>query len=298
MHLPHRDAHYWRNLTLFVLIVLGAVAVGAVIFSAHRLAQAYVTPVRYQADPADTPAQFGVAYQNLTLTTTDGITLSAWYTPPTNGAVILVAHGYAGARSGADHARFARWGYGVISWDARAHGVSGGDISTMGYFEKLDAEAALNFARQQPGVRRVGAFGQSMGAATLIRAAAHHPEIAAIVVDSAYPNLDEMVKAIVPWPVINPLLRFFAAQATGITPDQMRPVVEIARLSPRPVLIIQGTADTTIPPDSAARLYAAAGGPRTLWLVPGAGHVASHEVDPIAYDQKLAGFFAAYLLAP
>lgn len=248
MRRPQRDARYWRNLTLFVLVVLGAVAVGTVIFSAHRLAQAYVTPVRYQADPADTPAQFGVAYQNLSLTTADGVSLQDWYTPSSNGAVILVAHGYAGARSGSTHARFARWGYGVISWDARAHGVSGGDISTMGYLEALDASTALDYVLQQPGVQRVGAFGQSMGAATLIRGTAQRPKIAALVVDSAYTTLDEMVDRIVPYPIINPSLRFFSERQTGISPRLMRPVDEIANISPRPVFIIQGTQDTTIPP--------------------------------------------------
>ena len=44
--------------------------------------------------PGNTLRKFNIPYQSIDLVTEDSIRLSAWYTPPRNGAVILLAHGY------------------------------------------------------------------------------------------------------------------------------------------------------------------------------------------------------------
>jgi fermentation-respiration switch protein FrsA (DUF1100 family) len=292
----NRDWRYWRNLLVFTL---GLVVVGglvALVVLGHRGAVAYVHPRHVHLAADDTPARLGAGYQEIELITEDGVALSAWYTSSRNGALILVAHGFGGARSATMHALFARKGYGVISWDARAHGDSGGDTSTIGYVELLDVNAALDYALRQEGVRCVGAFGQSMGAATVLRAAAQRPEIAAVVADSAYAALDEMVARVVPWPVMRPFVRFFAQRETGLPVRAMRPVDEIGRISPRPVFIIQGADDATVPADSAQRLYDAAGEPRTLWVGAGVGHVGMRDAGPDEYDRRIFAFFDASLL--
>src|ERR1051325_4577896 len=85
--------------------------------------------------------KYHIPYQSVDLITDDGIHLAAWYTPPKNGAVILLAHGYGEKRPEWVYALVARKGFGVLAWDARAHGSSGGDISTIGYLEVLDVKA-------------------------------------------------------------------------------------------------------------------------------------------------------------
>lgn len=84
----------------------------------------------------------------------------------------------------------AREEYGVLAWDARAHGESDGEISTLGYKEVLDVKAALDFALAQPEIKHVGAWGGSIGGATMIRAAAEFPQIEALVVDSSFSSVD------------------------------------------------------------------------------------------------------------
>ena len=49
----------------------------------------------------------------------------------------------------------------------------------------------------------------------------------------------------------------------------------IGELAPLPLLIVHGEADRVVPPDHAVALYEAARPPKTLWLVPGAGHIAA-----------------------
>src|SRR6185436_4215900 len=122
--------------------------------------------------PGNTLRKYKIPFQALDLITEDGVRLSAWYTPPRKGAVILLAHGYGDNRPEWIHALLAKKGYGILAWDARAHGESDGDISTIGYLEVLDVRAALDYVLAQPGVEHIGAWGGSMGGATLIRAAA------------------------------------------------------------------------------------------------------------------------------
>jgi len=175
--------------------------------------------------------KFNIPYQSLDLHTEDGIRLSAWYTPPRKGALILLAHGYGNDRPEWVYEMLARKGYGVLAWDARAHGESDGEISTIGYLEVLDVKAALNYVLAQPGVEHVGAWGGSMGAATLVRATARYPEIEALFIDSAFASLEDVFDYLVPYPLINPLAKFITQMRTGINIDEISPVndIEIGR---------------------------------------------------------------------
>src|SRR5688572_14237528 len=143
--------------------------------------------------PGTTLREEKIQFQQINLTTNDEIRLTAWYTPPKNGAVVLLAHGYGDNRPEWVYALLAKKGYGVLAWDARAHGESDGEISTLGYQEVLDVKAALDFALSQPDIQHVGAWGGSMGGATMIRATAQFPEIEAVIIDSSFASLNDEV---------------------------------------------------------------------------------------------------------
>jgi fermentation-respiration switch protein FrsA (DUF1100 family) len=238
----------------------------------------------------------GIEFQDIELITEDNIRLSAWYTPPQNGAVILVAHGYGDKRAEDFYALFASHGYGVVAWDFRAHGKSEGDFSSLGYYEVLDAKAALDFALAQPGVEHIGAWGGSMGAVTMIRATAQYPEIEALVADSPFTTLEEEMELIVPYTLMRSLMKFFVKRETGLTLDQVRPIDDISRISPRPVFIIQGLGDRNVPPDSAQRLYDAAKDPRMIWLEEDVPHLNMYAYYREKYTKRVVGFFDEFLL--
>jgi len=266
--------------TFFVLLRVG-----------YQGAQSYAHPARYSRADCDNPAFHGIYFRDIALSTEDGIDLAAWYTPSQNGAVILVAHGFAGRRSARMHALFAKHGYGVISWDARAHGESGGDLSTWGYYERRDVAAALDYALNVASVEKVGAFGESMGAATILLAAAEQPQIQAVVADSAFAAIGDLIHIVSPYPIFVPFIQFFAEWETGLTVDDLRPVDAIGTISPRPVFLIQGEADETVPPESALMLYDVAGEPRQLWVAPGVSHVGMSAAYPEEYETRVIGFF-------
>ncbi len=240
--------------------------------------------------------KYKIDYRSVDLLTQDGIHLAAWYTPPQNGAVILLAHGYGNKRPEWVYALLARKKYGVLAWDARAHGESGGDISTIGYLEVLDVKAALDYALAQPGVEHVGAWGGSMGAATLIRAAARFPQIEALFIDSSFTSLEDELNYLVPFPVINPLAKFVVTAKTVLTLEKVNPLNEISRISPRPIYIVQGMQDTIAPPDSGEKLFNAAGEPRYLWEQQDVPHLSMYLDNPSRYQRRLVDFFDEWLL--
>ena len=287
---------YWLNLFSAAVAALLLIGLGGLLWFSHRQAYNYVHPRRLEPPSGSLLRENSIPYQEIELTTSDRIQLAAWYTHPQNGALILVAHGYGARRSEDFYALFAEHGYGVLAWDFRGHGASGGDLVTLGYNEVLDVEAALAFALAQPGVEHIGGWGGSMGAVTMIRATARHPEIEALVVDSPFATLKDELDLRVPYPLLQPLIRFFAEQETGLHLDLVRPVDDIGFISPRPVFLIQGMGDTMVPLDSVQQLYDAAGEPRELWTESNVPHLNMFPYYRTRYTERVIKFFNTYLL--
>ena len=273
------------------ILVLAILLVGAGYYEVDRI----LHPPR-NIPQGKTLRKFNIPHQQVDLYTADGIRLAAWYTPPRKGAVILVAHGFGDQRPEWVYEMLARKGYGVLAWDARAHGESGGEISTVGSLEVLDVKAALEYALAQPNVTRVGAWGGSMGAATLIRAAAQYPEIEALFLDSSFASMEDEFDYLVPYPILNPLAKILAEIRTGISLEEISPVEAIGKISPRPVYIVHSTGDKVAPPDAGERLYHAAREPKFLWLEQGVSHQQIYLANPLRYKKRLIGFFDEWLL--
>jgi fermentation-respiration switch protein FrsA (DUF1100 family) len=287
---------YYLNLFGAALAALLFFSLGGLLWFSYHQAYDYVHPHRLAPPNGELLRQNGIPYQEIELLTSDGVRLAAWYTPPQNGALVLLAHGYGDRRSEDFYAFFGSHGYGVLAWDFRGHGASGGKLVTLGYSEVLDVEAALAYALAQPDVEHIGGWGGSMGAVTMIRAAAQHPEIEALVADSPFVTLEDELNLRVPYPLLNPLIRTFAEWQTGLRLDMVRPVDDISRISPRPVLLIQGMGDTMVPLDSAERLYAVAGEPRELWTEADVPHLNMYAYYRERYSKRVIKFFDTYLL--
>jgi uncharacterized protein len=295
MKRTNKGWQYWIRLTLTTIFILFLALAGTIFWLGYRQSMDYLHPAR-QTTSSELLHANGIDFQEVELVTEDNLRLSAWYTPPKNGAVILVAHGYGGSRPEHYHELFASHGYGVIAWDFRAHGKSEGEFTSLGYYETLDAKAALDFALAQPGVEHVGAWGGSMGAVTMIRATAQYPEIEALVADSPFVTLEEEMDIRVPFPALRSLIRFFAERETDVTVDLVRPVDDIARIGPRPVFLIQGMGDNMVPLNSAERLFEAASEPRQLWTEKDVPHLNMYAFYKTRYTKRVLKFFDEYLL--
>lgn len=292
---PMKTYRFWLRLFGVAVLALSIVAV----FFASNFASRWTYAILH---PSGKPAtgEFLIArnipFEEITLTTKDGVKLAAWYTPPQNNAVILIAHGYNDNRPESLYAMFVERGYGVVAWDARAHGDSEGDMTTFGYYEQLDVKSALDFALAQTGVEHVGAWGGSMGAATVILTAAEQPQIEAVVADSAYPTLKDVLRFNMPIQFLQPFVLFYGEYHSGVDFDDVNPAVVISKISPRPVFIIDGWEGGAIAMNSPYRLFDAAQEPKQIWVEDGVPHLGMYAHNPKRYENKVIGFFDMYLL--
>lgn len=300
---------YAANLALLVLAagVAGLLATTAAL--AYRLAETYTRPIR-QA-PGATPADVGLAYEALSLETEDGLRLAAWYVPSVAPAApagahpaLILVHGLGSHRGELlPLARdLALRGYGLLLLDLRAHGQSEGRASTLGLLEVRDVRAAVRFLQARPDVdpARLGIYGQSLGAAVAIMAAAELPPLKAVVADSGFASVDWLVRhqfqAFSRLPSsLGPLVAALGGWQAGVDPAQVAPVERIGRISPRPVLLIHGELDETFSVENARLLKQAAGEPSELWILPGVGHAGAYSANPGVYLARLGQFFDAAL---
>jgi fermentation-respiration switch protein FrsA (DUF1100 family) len=285
---------YWFNIFAVAILIMFFGFAGVLTNLGYKQTQGYLHPDRLHAS-GDFLKENNIPYEDIELTAEDGVKLAAWYTPPQNGVLILVAHGHGSVRPEDMYALFASHGYGVLAWDFRAHGDSEGDFTSLGYYEVEDVKAALDYALAQPDVQHIGGWGGSMGAVTMIRAAAKYPQIEVVVADSPFATLKDELDLRVPLPVLRPLIRFFAEWETGLSLDDVRPVDDVARITPRPVLIVQGMQDAMIPLDSAQRIYDAAVEPKKIWTEPDGVHLGMYSAYPGKYTENVIGFFDEYL---
>ena len=185
---------------------------------------------------------------------------------------VLHLHGNAGNVTG--HFQHVAWlpavGWNVLTFDYRGYGQSEGSVTRENTI--ADAHAALNCLLHRPDVDpgRIVAFGQGLGGAIGIVLAAERQEIRGFATDGAF----DSYRAIVRWHIHrNPLLLCAAWWIPLVLRDDgFDPIDSVARIAPRPLLIMHGTCDRVVDPRMARRLYDAAGEPRELWLAEGADH--------------------------
>ncbi|GMT97504.1 hypothetical protein KH5H1_16230 [Corallococcus caeni] len=251
----------------------------------------------YPKPAAVLPADFGSA-REVTLRTDDGVELRGWYVPSRNKAAWVLAHGLSQTRM--DLLPEARVlldaGYGVLLFDLRAHGQSGGETSTWGDKERQDVRAALAYVRAQPDVdpARVGALGFSIGSAAVAEVAAKDPQVAAVVLLSPFNTL---------WlAAAYDFRRFGVVTQTGalipfwrrgIALDEVRTLDAVDRIKPRPLFIVAGTEESGQP--LLDELFAHVAPYAQTWRIPGASHGNFVATAPEEYPRRLRAFADAAL---
>ena len=252
------------------------------------------------------PEQFSLPFELVRFHSTDGIPLEGWKIPGQPGQPwLILCHGLGANR--ADLLEIAQQlhaaTFNLLLFDFRAHGGSGGRVTSFGWREQRDLEGALAFLGQQPDIpaKRYGVYGLSMGAAVALMTAARDERLAAVVADSSYANLEDALgrhmTLLYPVPKI-PLLWFVLATYRlrfGIWPRDVSARDGAARLSPQAVLLIHGSGDTRNPLTGTEQIFTAASEPKELWVIDGAQHLEGYGLDPQAYRDRLLRFFQTHL---
>jgi hypothetical protein len=242
-----------------------------------------------------TAADLGRPYERVHFTTRDGLRLAGWYVPSRNGAAVIVSPG---RRGPVPHARMlARHGYGVLLFDRRGEGESDGDFNAFGWGGDADLVAAIDFLGRRSDVHpaQIGGLGLSVGGEMLLETAAEDPRLRAVVSEGAgirslREHWDDPQIGAVQRP-FTPLVAQTAAVA--VLADRRPPaslVDLVSDIAPRALLLIRGLEGQ--PAEVLNREFLrAAGQPKELWEVPGAGHTAALSARPQEYERRVVAFF-------
>lgn len=259
-------------------------------------------------DPSFTfsPWELGAEHEEWEFRTADGIALRGWFLPrPGSSPTVVSLHGYRGHMGQLLGISTNLWraGFNVLLFDFRGRGRSDAAPISMGLWEQLDLEAALDAVGRRIADARVGLLGFSMGGAVAVFGG-NDPRVRAIVLDSCFTSQREVLEELaireaarhlggrVDGRLFLPVMEWWHRRLGKPSFAEIVPLDAIGGLD-KPMLVIQGTADQTVPSEHAKRLAAEAGA--ELWLVPGAHHCGAYFVDRAAYTGRVTAFFQAHL---
>jgi hypothetical protein len=276
------------------LLAVAALVVAATIgwFVVFPIGLAYV--YTHTAPVPDEP-DLGVPYEDVTVPTSDGLELAATYVPSHNRAAVIL---FPGGGSAAEARMLVRHGFGVLLLDPRGQGGSEGD--TVRWAGDRDLLAGAAYLRRRPDVDpdRIGGLGFSVGGELLLRAAASSQAIRAVVSEGAGERVGEATVSGVARLLVDPSQAVMTAATTVLSNHRPPPPIvdDIGDISPRPVLLIY--ADPGIGGESTRQpeYFAAAGDPKSIWMVPGSRHTGGLDAAPEDYERRVVGFLRAALL--
>lgn len=232
----------------------------------------------------------GVPHRDVELRAADGVRLSGWYVRSRNGAAVVLVHGGGGDRTGVlRQARLlAGHGYGVLLYDERGRGRSGGQTNGMGWDWHRDVAAAASWLEAR-GVHRIAALGLSTGAEAVVTAAARDARIEAVVAEGVINrsvedtrNLDDP-SALPYWWVAFQAIR---VQTHDAPPEPLTQAFR--RVAPRPLLLIAAAEN---PPErTVAPVYRRAAGPTASFWLARTGHTHALQAFPRLYERRVVGF--------
>lgn len=214
-----------------------------------------------------------------------------------------------------------RAGYDVFSFDFRGHGES---AEEKGYTprqwpsdrELNDIRGAValvrDWLRQNNRPPEIGMFGISRGAGACLLIASQDPHVKCFVTDGVFSSDAALEYLMKRWAYIFATVKFVyenhppefwmflrwcmiceAERKFGCRFPSVRKAVR--NMHPRPMLFIHGERDSYIPVEQSRTLYAQAPQPRYLWVVPGAKHNQSVDIEPVEYARRTVDFFDSFL---
>lgn len=263
---------------------------------------------RAKIDVRFTPKTYSFKYTEKFVKTSDGLNIRSWYIKGhmKNDKVAIVSHGI-GANLGDSFPfalKFLVEGYDVITFDWRAHGLSGGHLIEFGEGERHDIQAILNYYKNELSnyTTRV-AFGASMGGGNIIKNWDLYKKsnFTKLILDSPYADVrDAVIQKLwfipmpdsVKWHISNFTCRL-ASIFINTRSVSNPPIHNIHKLKDTAVLIIHGKKDILLPYQGSQRLFAGLDKSISkLVLYEKAGHLTSHRKHRKEYESVFKEFLS------
>lgn len=257
-------------------------------------------------DPNDgkSPISYGLEFHQVQFDSLDGILLKGWYIPAKQASAaagtIIYCHGDNRTRiEMLPESSFAHGlGYNGLVFDLRHQGQSEGEVRTLGYQERLDVLGAVRFAlTDEKASRPVILWGVSMGAAAALMAAAESRDVDAVISDSSFLSLSDVVAHhaklflhLPKFPIADELT-YAIAWRGGFRPSDFDLEKAVERVNPRPILFVAVAGDRRMPPAIAQKLYARSTSPhKRLIILPGSRHGEGFRLARDPYEQAVKDF--------
>lgn len=282
---------------LTALGLLGVVVVGLVLLASSFLAD-LATKIPPTARPSLNPARMGLVCEEVEIRTEDGFRLTAWWMPKgkPERVPVVILHGLGASKAHMiDYILFAQeQGNPTLAIDFRGHGGSDSSLTSIGYFESRDAEAAMRFVRDQ-GAGDPVLWGTSMGAVSALLAAARDGSAAGIIADAPFDTYRNTVLhharlfyGLSEFPLITLAMPMIESRV-GFQVDKVD-CLRAAEQIQAPMLLLAGEEDVRMPPAMVRTIYERAAGPKEFWIIPGEGH--ENRNFGQEFRDKIAGFLS------
>ncbi|MGB0840295.1 MAG: alpha/beta hydrolase [Chitinophagales bacterium] len=197
--------------------------------------------------------------QDITITTRDGVDVSAWFIENNSDKVVIILSGRGSNRHHSiGKARFyLKKGYSVLLPDLRGTGRSTGEAISFGWHERNDFIACFNYLKAK-GYHQIGAHGFSAGAATIAYSLKKVKGLKFIVLESCYASLYRTINYTMhanylPERFAYPM-KFFTQKYTGIKFKVMMPERYI-QYAEAPVLVMSGDSELLVKTSDTMSLY-------------------------------------------
>jgi len=283
----NKRRQYWLRLGRFFL----ALSILTWVFLVFGSANFYLNELTNPDCPTAPPPPPG--FISIDLPQPDGTILNGWWHSQNNGSVIMLIGGHGSNRTALEQeARLlSNAGYGVITSDTRH---CNGQPLSFGWLEMQEAESMLTYAQTNAPNAQIGALGFSAGAVSILRTAANHPQIRAIVAEGNYANLYHEMTNSAASPLsyrwqLEHAVAFLYTLRTGVSPQQIDMPSQLEKISPRPVLLIHG--DREASDNEAHQQLSSAGENARLWIIPNCGHGGYPQAAPLEYNRELISFY-------
>jgi alpha-beta hydrolase superfamily lysophospholipase len=279
-----------------------------VFWGVHKLLPyAIICPMR--TNEPTKPESIGLQSDSFQLKATENIQLQGYWihakTAKTKAIIILV-HGIGGCK---EHFleisnQLASKGIATIIFDGRAHGKSGGEFCTYGFYEKQDISKIVDFIQSKNPTLPIGIWGNSLGGAVAIQALAFDKRINFGIIESTFTDLSQIVSDY-QQRILGIRLRFisnYALKRAGdiakFNPNEVKPIESVKQIF-QPVFMAHGDADANISFHYGQQLFDnLASKEKEFTLVKGAGHFDLGAKGGKAYQDKLMGFIEKYVFYP
>lgn len=256
-----------------------------------------------------TPQTFGLAYEDVRFPARgENLQIAAWFIPdPGSTKAMILVHGRNGSKQAAISGNFVDFGaalheagFAVLMIDLRGHGESEGKRYSFGVFERRDVLDAVDWLLEEGfQAGSIGALGLSLGGSAVTGAASEEPAIGTIVLESTFADLNSLIA--LNWKAETGLPEFLLPGTFlmnrllyGYDPGSVRPVDELARVAPRPVLIVHCTIDEEVDISHARALKDALPYAES-WFVDDCEHAEIYRDYPRVYEERVISFIDANL---